>query len=169
MVLAGWILVLARIVMAVVCWARDSDGVSDLLDGLAASFVHGAGLGDRVRSYPGSASAFASAISGNSGTFLGTFNDEVVVEYRDRGEHVEERTATRGGRVDALGKELQPYPPLLEFVGDLLQVPHGASEPVELGDDDSVALTEITEHFGNGGTFRERAGRVVDEGSFTGG
>jgi len=84
------------------------EGVGDLLHGVLAVVVHRSGLRDLVGCHLELRAALAPAGPGRGEPVVGAFDDQVVLELGDRGEHVEEQPATRGGGVDALGQRPQP-------------------------------------------------------------
>ena len=94
---------------------------------------------------------------------MGAFDDQVVLELGDRGEHVEEQPATRGGGVDALGQRAQPDVTGLQLIGEGLEVAHRASEPVQLGDHQGVAGAQVTQRFVQRRALGQDPGRVIDE------
>lgn len=94
---------------------------------------------------------------------MGALHDEIVLELRDRSEHVEEQTATRSGGVDALRQGLQPDPTLLKLVRDLLEVPYRPAEAVKLRHHERVTLSQIPKGFRQRRPFRKGPGRVFDE------
>ena len=94
---------------------------------------------------------------------MGALHDEVVLELRDRSEHMEEQTASRRGGVDALRQGLQPDPTLLQFIRDLFEVSYRSPEPVKLRHYERVALSQIPEGFRQRRPFRQGAGGVLDE------
>jgi len=143
------------------------EGVGDLLHGVLAVVVHRSGLRDPGRGHLELRAAVAAAGPGRGEPVMGAFDDQVVLELGDRGEHVEEQPATRGGGVDALGQRPQPDVMRLQVVGDLLEVAHRASEPVQLGHHQGVAGAQVTQRFVQRRAFGQRPGRVVGEGLLT--
>ena len=65
---------------------------------------------------------------------------QVRLELGEDAQHVEEGLAGRRARVDWLLGRLQRDALLLQLMHDVLEITHGASQPVDAGDDDGVAL-----------------------------
>jgi len=66
-------------------------------------------------------------------------------ELGDRGEDVEKRPAYRSRRVDALLQDPESDVAVLQFDGELSEVPRGSTEPVKFGDDEYVAWVQVPE------------------------
>ena len=94
---------------------------------------------------------------------MGALHDEVVLELRDRSEHMEEQPATRRGGVDALRQGFQPNPTLLKLIRDLLKVSHRPAEPVKLRHHERVALSHIPEGIRQRRPLHQGARRVLDK------
>ena len=94
---------------------------------------------------------------------MGALHDEVVLELRDRSEHMEEQPATRRGGVDALRQGFQPNPTLLQLIRDLLEVSHRSAEPVKLRHHERVTLSQIPEGIRQRRPLRQGARCVFDE------
>lgn len=72
----------------------------------------------------------------------GAFADEVALELAEGAEEVEGQAAAGGRRVDGFGDGLEAHAACLKVGDGLDQVRQGAPEPVELPDDEHVAVTE---------------------------
>ncbi len=141
------------------------EGVGDLLHGVLAVVVHRPGLRDLVGCHLELRAAVAAPGPGRGEPVAGAFDDQVVLELGDRGEHVEEQPATRGGGVNALGQRPQPDVTGLQVVDDLLEVAHRASEP--LGHHQGVAGPQVTQRLVQRRALGQRPGRVIGEGLLT--
>ena len=144
-------------------WPGYSERVGDLLDGVAALVIHRSGLPDLRRRHLELRPTLPAPGAGGREAVVSALHDEVVLELRDRSEHVEEQAATRSGGVDALREGFQPDPSLLQLVRDLFQVPHGPSESVKLRHHERVAIAQIRERIRQRGPLRQCAGCVLDE------
>ena len=70
---------------------------------------------------------------------------QVRLELGEDAQHVEERLARRRARGDWLLGRLERDALLLQLMHDVLEVTHGASQPVDARDDDGVALVSDLE------------------------
>ncbi len=73
--------------------------------------------------------------------FASSQPNEVGLEFRNHGEHIEQESSDRiGGIVDG-PTEIETYLANREFVGDRSCVREGPGQPIELGDYQRVALS----------------------------
>lgn len=96
----------------------------------------------------------------------GSLRHQGVFELGDGAEDLEEHSAEGGGGVDALVEHDQVDAFGLQLLGKLDEVFQRAAEPVELGDDELVALSGDEEGLVEFGATGKLAGRLVGEGPF---
>lgn len=106
-------------------------------------------------------SAGASAGAGGREAVVSAFDDEVVLELGDCGEHVEEQPSARSGGIDALRQRTETDTVLVELVGYLLQVLYRAAEPVQSGNHERVSAAEVCQCLGQRCPGRRCCGGVA--------
>jgi len=139
------------------------EGLCDLLNGVPARVVHRTRLRGFRHRHLGTAAPDPPVNSRSYQTVLGAFDDEVVLQLCDGGEHVEEQATAGDSGVDSLGECFQSDAAGFEVLGDVLEVSHGAAKPVEFDYCEGVTVTEIVQRVVEGGAFSEDSGGVSDE------
>jgi hypothetical protein len=88
---------------------------------------------------------------------------EGVLEFRDRPDDGEEQPADRGGGVDALVQHHQIHPAGLQLLGQLDQMLQRPAKPIELRDDELIALPHDQQNLIKLGAPGQLARCLVDE------
>lgn len=143
--------------------------VGDLLHGEGSALIEFADPCALLLGELGGSAALVASGPGRLQSRVGAFPDQVALELRHRGEHVEDQDPAGRGGVHVLRKAFEPHSPGLQQVHQVDEVLHAPAQTVELPHDERVPVADHIEQAVQFGPVRLRARRVIGEQPFTAG
>src|SRR5208337_3442787 len=107
------------------------------------------------------AAAASSARCGGCETGARAFADEIAFKLAERAEYVKDQTTAGRCRINRFGQRPQSNAAFFQLAHGLDQVRKRSPEPIELPNDEDVALSRIGERLDQPRTISLRAGRLV--------
>jgi hypothetical protein len=87
--------------------------------------------------------------------------DEVTFKLSDHGQDIKQQLADRVGGIMNRTADAELYSACGQIIGDLVSIPDGAGEPVQLGYDEGVAFSARCQRFAKAWAVRVAAGQAV--------